>query len=170
MSRVVDWSKTYSNPLENLKRGKYSSGKEFFQQAYAREEEMRKAQETLQKALPVMQNILVQRMVERRPLKVIRPLQYTTEALNTEAPEDEDDFYSVKKSDNTVNANFKSVVRTIPPGTELTFMNLEKSLNQLWFKTNTGEEVGIYVNEQVNLLTQTDIYQLVSQHLENDQE
>ena len=64
---------------------------------------------------------------------------------------------------------FKSVTKVIQPGTELTFIALEKSLNQLWFKTNTGEEVGIHLDEQKVLLTQTDIYEVVSKALNEEE-
>jgi hypothetical protein len=111
--------------------------------------------------MPFMQKILLKRMVEKSPLKVMRPLPYTTEVLGGD--EDDDGFYNnVVKG---ANAQFKSITKVIPVGTELTFITLEKSMNQLWFKTDKGDDVGIYVDEQNRLLTQTDIYEVVAKAL-----
>lgn len=163
MSKVVDWSKTFKPVIGDLKRGVNSTNtsgsmKESFQKSYAQLQEQEKAEATLRKALPVMKGILLQRMTEKRPLIVMRPLPYTTETLGGD--EEDDGFYSnMAKGEN---ASFKSVTKVIPPGTELTFVTLEKSLNQLWFKTQKGEEIGIYLEEQNRLLTQTDIYEVVA--------
>lgn len=169
MSKTLDWNKTYKSPVGDIRKGKgatskYGSMKEGFEKAYAELQDQEKAQDVLRKAMPIMQNILLQRMVEKRPIRVVRPLHYTTEALNGADPDQEDDgFYAIKKSE-SFNSSFKSITKVIPPGTELTFMTLEKSMNQMWFKTNSGEEIGIYVEEQARLLTQTDIYELVRGH------
>ncbi len=80
--------------------------------------------------------------------------------------DDDDGFYAINKSAEAV-PEFQSVQRVISPGTELTFIQLEKSMNQLWFKTNDGKEIGIYLEEQGNLMTQTDIYETVVRHLSN---
>lgn len=171
MSKVVDWSRTFNPKVGNIQRGignKNSSGsmKEKFAKGYDQMQEQEKAEETLRKSFPIMKSILLQRMVGKHPLKVMRPLPYTTETLG--GNEDEDDgFYN-----NTVkgaNATFKSVTKVLQPGTELTFITLEKSMNQLWFKTNTGEEIGIYLEEQNRLLTQTDIYEVVARGLPEEE-
>lgn len=169
MSKKIDWSQTYTPKVGNIagglgSRNKFGSMKESFQKSHELLQEQRKAEETLQKAFPIMSNILVQRMVEKRPLIVIRPLPYTTETLGED--EEDDGFYaSVKKSEN---AQFKSVTKVIPVGTQLTFMQLEKSMNQLWFKTDSGEEIGIYVDEKKQLMTHTDIYEIVAKHLSEE--
>ena len=96
----------------------------------------------------------------------MRPLPYTTETLGW-SEDGDDGFYN-----NTVkgeNATFKSITKVIPVGTELTFITLEKSMNQLWFKTNSGEEIGIYLEEQNRLLTQTDIYEVVKNGLPEEE-
>lgn len=170
MSKVLDWSQTYKSPVGDIRQGKgatskYGSMKEGFNKAYAQMEEQEKAQAVLKKAMPVMQNILLQRMVEKRPIKIVRPLPYTCETLNNgDTEEDDDGFYAIKKSEK-FNASFKSITKVIQPGTVLTFMTLEKSMNQMWFRTDKGEEVGIYVEEQSRILTSSDIYELVSQNM-----
>jgi hypothetical protein len=170
LNRPFDWSKTYKPLVGNIQRGlgsKNTSGsmKESFSKAFSQMEAMEATQELLNKAMPVMQNILLQRMVEKRPIRVVRPLRYTTEAMAGQTEEEDDGFYAIKKSQ-SFNAKFQSVTRTIAPGTVLTFLTLEKSMNQMWFRTDRGEEIGIYVDEQKALLTQTDIYDLVTSNWE----
>jgi hypothetical protein len=170
MSRTLDWSKTYKNPVGNIQRGLKNqntagSMREAFAKGQVDMAEQQKAMETLQKALPIMKNILLQRMTGHNPIRIVRPLPYTTESLDGGNSEEEDDgFYAIKKSE-SFNAKFKSIRKVIPVGTELTFMNLEKSMNQLWFKTDKGEEIGIYLEEQNNILIASDIYDLVSNTL-----
>lgn len=170
MSKKVDWSQTYTPKVGNITRGnsRNTSGsmKESFKKSYEQLHEQQKAEEMLKKAFPIMKNILLQRMMEKRTLTVMRPLPYTTEVLGGE--EDDDGFYNnVSKSENA-NAAFKSVTKMLQPGTELTFVQLEKSMNQLWFRTQDGQEVGIYLEEQNRLLTQTDIYEVVAKHLNEE--
>ena len=166
MSKVVDWSKTHNPKVGTIQRGvnnKNTAGsmKEAFAKSHAQLAEQEKANETLKKCFPIMKSILLQRMVSKNPLKVMRPLPYTTEVLGGEA--DDDGFYNnVSKGEN---AAFKSITKVLQPGTELTFITLEKSMNQLWFKTQTGEEVGIYLEEQNGLLTCTDIADIVQKGL-----
>jgi hypothetical protein len=131
-------------------------------------EEQARANALMQKFMPIMKSLLLQRMVSKQPLKVMRPLAYTTEALPGEE-EENDGFYSIQKSEQKL-PEFQSVRRVIYPGTELTFQYLEKGLNQLWFKTGTGEDVGFYLEEQNGLLTQTDIFETVSKILESEEE
>jgi len=167
MSKTLDWSKTYKSPVGDIRRGhnnknKFGSVREAVQAQAHQIQEREKAMENLNKAMPVLENILLQRMVGHNPIKIVRPLQFTTEILDNgmESQEEDDGFYAIKKSEK-FDAKFKSTVRTLRPGTELTFTHLEKSMNQMWFKTQTGEEIGIYVEEKKNLLVQSDIYDLV---------
>lgn len=171
MSKVVDWSKTFKPVVGDIKRGVNNrntagSMKEAFAKGHEMLVEQQRAEETLRKAMPLMHRILTARLVNRQPLKVMRPLPYTTEILGGE--EEDDGFYSNMSKGEKI-PQFKSVTKVIQPGTELTFIALEKSLNQLWFKTNTGEEVGIHLDEQKVLLTQTDIYEVVSKALNEEE-
>lgn len=169
MSKKIDWAQTYTPKVGNLKGGigsknKFGSMKESFAKSHEILREQERAEETLKKAFPIMSNILLQRMVSKSPIKVMRPLPYTTESLGGD--EEDDGFYAnVNKGEN---ATFKSITKVIPPGTELTFVVLEKSMNQLWFKTQKGEDVGIYLEEQNRLMTQTDIYEVVAKHLNEE--
>jgi hypothetical protein len=172
MSKSIDWSKTYTPKVGNVsgskaatKLGSSGSMKADFKKSYEQLYSQQHAEETLQKAFPIMSNILLQRMVEKRPLLVKRPLPYTTESLGGD--EEDDGFYA--NTTKGANATFKSVTKVIPPGTQLTFMQLEKSMNQMWFKTDRGEEIGIYMEEQNRLMTQTDIYEVVAAYM-NEQD
>jgi hypothetical protein len=175
MSRSIDWTKTYKSPVGDIRRGNNNqntagSMKEAFAKGQVQLAEQEKANATLMKALPIMTNILLQRMVSGSPIKVMRPLPYTSERLAGSEPEEEDDgFYQIKKSE-SFSAKFESITKVIPPGTVLTFMTLEKSLNQLWFRTDKGEEVGIYLDERNRILVNSDICDLVQSYLAQDEE
>ena len=164
MSKKVDWSQTYKPAIPDITQApgstsKYRNMKEKFQKAYEDLAVQEKIQAEFNEKLPLLKSLLMVRMTDRTPMKVMRPLVYTTEVLSTDQEED-DGFYAMNKSQERL-PDFRSVQKVIEPGTELTFMHLEKSLNQLWFRTNEGEEVGIYLEEQTNLMTQTDIYESV---------
>lgn len=168
MSKKIDWNSTYTPKVGDITRGvgnrnTAGSMKDSFKKSYEQLFEQQKAEETLAKAMPVMNNILVDRMVNRRPLIVMRPLPYTTESLGGD--EEDDGFYN--NSIKGENATFKSITKVLPVGTQLTFIQLEKSMNQMWFKTQSGEEIGIYLEERNRLLTQTDIYEVVKKGLED---
>jgi hypothetical protein len=175
MSRSIDWTKTYKSPVGDIRRGNGNqntagSMKEAFAKGQVAMQEQEKANATLMKALPIMNNILLQRMVSGSPIKIVRPLPYTTERIAGQEPEEEDDgFYAIKKSGN-FNAKFESITKVIPPGTQMVFMTLEKSLNQLWFKTDKGEEVGIYLDERNRILVNSDICDLVQGYLAQEEE
>lgn len=170
MSKKVDWSQNYTPAIPDITQGKgatskYRNMKEKFQKAYAEMEEQKEIERQYNEILPLMKSLLLVKMTNKTPLVVKRPLPYTTEALGGQ--EDEDDgFYAINKSAEKL-PEFQSVQKVIQPGTELTFIQLEKSMNQLWFKTDSGEEIGIYLEEQGNLMTQTDIYETVVRHLSN---
>ncbi len=38
-------------------------------------------------------------------------------------------------------------------------------MNQMWFKTDKGQDVGIYVDEKIGIMTQSDIGDMVYAHL-----
>ena len=174
MTKVIDWEKTYKNPIGDITAGIGSQStsrnmKEAFAKSYTQLREDEKVQELMNEILPIAKGLLFTRMTEGTPLKVVRPLRYTTESLGGQDEEEDDGFYMVRKSEG-FNAKYQSIVKTIRPGTELTFINLEKSMGQLWFRTNEGKEIGIYLQEQDGLLTQTDIFDIAKRYVEGQYE
>ncbi len=130
----IDWSKTYRNPVGDITRGANSknvagSMREAFQKGQVQQVEVEKAQQLLAKALPIMENILLQRMVEKRPITLTRSLAYTTEVMQGQETQDEEDdgFYAIRKSNSgeSFNSKFISVRKTLPAGTVLTFVTLK---------------------------------------------
>ena len=171
MSKRLDWSQTYKPAIPDITQGKgassqYRSMKEKFAKAYEDLAVQEKIQKEFNEKLPMLKSLLMVRMTDRTPLTVMRPLVYTTEILSSDQEED-DGFYAINKSEEKM-PDFRSVQKVIEPGTKMTFMHLEKSLNQLWFMTDEGQEVGIYLEEQVNLMTQTDIYESVVSFLNGE--
>lgn len=156
MSKKIDWNSTYTEPFRrNLSgqsgaRGKYGSGKEKMQKAFADMKEQEVIKENLNKMLPAMQQLLLIRMKNKTPLKVMRPLRYTTHELQKGNIQGQ-----------AVATHFVDVVKVINPGTELVLKSLDHNLQQFIFQTSNGEEIEMNYAEQENLLMQTDVYETV---------
>ena len=159
MSKVIDWASTYNNRV-----GNHTSFRLKFERVQEQIKEMQVRQEKFQKALPFLEKQFLNRLLSKQAIRVTRALPYTAVVMQSEDEED-DGFYKVRKSEN-FSSQFVEKVKTIPVGTNLTFVQFEKSMGQLWFKTDSGEEVGIYLNDKQNLMTHTDIYDVVIESLE----
>lgn len=123
----VDWSKTYKGALRG-KRGKYNSYAEMLQEQHSKMEEIKKANDDFKRIEPVLRKSLLDHMVNRLPIRVVRPIQYFTE--------------EVQKSE--TGANFTTGMAVIPGGTELTFLRIDKTMGQWIFKSQDGKEYEIY--------------------------
>lgn len=88
---------------------------------------------------PIAGQIFLKKMLNKEPIKVIRPFFYSGE-----------EFFP--------STGFEIIQKSISLGKTLTFKNFEKSLEQFWFEDESGNEIGIYKSEQLNLLFNTDIY------------
>ena len=162
MSKVLNW--------ENLGavNGKRNLMKEKFNEINKSLEKVKLEESKLEKMIPIMKNLFIIKLAQRTPIKITKSFTYTTESLGGQE-EEEDDFYHVRKSEKAV-PKFETIRKTVRPGTELTFLNLEKSMNQIWFKTSDGKELGIYLEEQNNLMKCSEIYDVVLDYLNNEGE
>lgn len=156
MSKNVDWSQTYKSPMGKMATESYQDK---VQKSVRFLHEQQKAEELLQKAMPVMKSLLMVRMTNKSPITVMRLLPYTTEELVQKKK------WKGTPHEEIVGASYQTVQKALSPGTKLVFDRLDKSMNQLVFKTDRDEEVGIYLEEQQKLLTQTDIYEVVSGYI-----
>lgn len=154
MSKKVVWRqpKIASSKMQ----GKYRTMKEAIQKSNKMLDEQRQAMEYLQKATPAMTELLKMRMVERRPLIVMRPLQYRTSELN-KAQED-DGFYANAQPQNR---HFVDVMKTIMPGTQLIFKSMDQTLMEFIFEDKQGGEHAISFDDKNLLMTQTDVFETV---------
>lgn len=165
MSKKVNWESFYKNPVpRNLSgisgaQGKYSSGKERMLKAFAELSESQRIKENLQKMMPAMDQLLMIRMRNGTPLKVMRPLRYTTQELQKSSIQGQ-----------TVGTHFIDVTKVVNPGTELVLKSLDAGLNQFIFKASNGEEIEMNYAEKINLLTQTDIYETVLEFFKKGKE
>ena len=123
MSKVLDWNAMYKGSLRGS-RGKYGSYRELMEKKAAQVEEFKKAAEHQQMIEPHLKKGLLDYMVNRKPIKVLAPIQYYTESF-------------MQKS-------FETTLKTVPVGTELVFSHIDKTMGQWIFKSSTGEEVDIY--------------------------
>ena len=123
-------------------------------QAQQGAEDLRKSQE------PHLKALLLKALVDHTPILVKAPIRNFTETLggilkSQEHDEIDDAFYNStpvhidKTATATMNATFQEVVETIPAGTVLTFKNFEKSLGQLVFQDQNGQDYAIYKDPQV---------------------
>lgn len=143
--------------------GTYGSFQELLQKANAMKAEQEEAQAYLQKAMPAMVAMLEYKLRNREPLVVMRPLRYQTSALNGE---DDDGFYAVRKSES--NPQFKDVIITIMPGTQLVLKSLDMALQEFVFVDGVGKEHALNFSERNNLMTQTSIFEEVKSYLESN--
>lgn len=154
MGKQIDWSQTYKQPM-----GKRTTYREKVQKSISQLEETQKAEQLLRKAMPLMKGLLLTRMTDKTEITVMRPFYFTSEELVHKKQYEGSPFEQI------VGSEFRTVQKSLPIGTKLVFERLDKSMNQLIFRTEAGNELGIYLEEQDRLLTQTDIYEVVSKYL-----
>jgi len=165
MSKKVIWPEGKFGSAAR-RPGTYTSLAERFEKAESQDREQRSAQEYLQKAMFPMIKLLELRMQKAMPLIVMRPLRYQTSGLNTQ-DDDNDGFYNVSKSQGA-NANFVDKVVTIMPGTQLVLKSLDPSMQEFIFVDGEGKEHPISYSQRDALLTQTDIFEVTRQYLEEN--
>lgn len=155
--KTLDWSKLANVNFDDSRREKLGimTGKQMFQKAYARME-AQEQQENLRKSIePHLRQMLLDHMINRKPLKVLMPFQNPTETLGGIAVDEEDDgFYaniskSADSAQRTAKATFETVMETVPNGIELVFKSLDKQLGQWLFKGSNGRDYAIYDHENI---------------------
>jgi hypothetical protein len=158
--KLIDWD-AIRVPLDFNKakkaRGEYSSYRELVAKSQEMMVKAQQAQE-LRKAQELeLKPKLIDRLVNRTPITVMRSFQNPTETANGMVNDEEDDgFYTVVKSSNNGSGiRFQEVMETIPAGEVLQFKTLEKTLGQLIFKSKSGREYCIYKDPTVMFQGQT---------------
>lgn len=136
MSRKIDWEAMYKQPMRG-KRGGYASRKEQLQKAFSQMREHEAAQERFKVMEPLLKKSLLDHMVSRKPIQVIRPLVYFSEDLQKSGPESLGRFEVTRK--------------VVEPGSTLVFQRIDKQLGQWIFKSSTGEEVEIYDSPTIQI-------------------
>jgi hypothetical protein len=130
MSKHVDWDSLYKSPMRG-KRGKYNSAKELFQRGRETMLNQEEAARQMQVIEPFLRKALLEHMVARKPITVIRPFAYLTEVFE-------------KSQSETDMGRFREVAKEIPAGTKLTFQRIDQTLKQWIFKSQTGEDIEIF--------------------------
>ena len=145
-----------------VKGGKYRTMREAVEKSNKLLREQEKANEYLKKAMPAMTELLKMRLAERRPLIVMRPLQYRTSEL--EKAQEDDGFYA-KRQDKP--RKFIDVRKTIMPGTQLMFKSIDQTLMEFVFEDALGTEHAISFDDKNLLMTQTDVFETVRKLFED---
>lgn len=128
MSKKVDWTG------KGAFGGQPSEGgalKRKFMDIASREESINKSNQELAEMKPLLKSVLSWFMAKRKPIEIIRPFAYQTEAM-------------VKSNGRS---SFSTVTAVCKPGSTLTFKALLKSTDQFLFEDQDGEEVAIYSAE-----------------------
>ena len=157
--KELDWG-TVADPVTGpakvrLRDGGYVSFRDLVQKSMAKQEAAAEHQALMKAEEPLRKSKLLERMVNRQPIKVMGPIKNPTESIGGIQMDEEDDgFYAnVRKSgdpsERTANSSFVEVMEVIPAGTELTFHHLNKTLNQWIFKSQKGKEYAIYTSPVV---------------------
>lgn len=158
MTKKVDWESTFKNPIQRNLSGnanvepKYSSGKDRLQKAFELEKEQEAAREMLNKAMPAMSALLKCRLQSKTPLVVQRPLVYQSSELRTY----------------TNGAKFEDVQKSVYPGTQLILKSLDPNMQEFIFEDQEGNEVVLPYTSQIQLMTQTNIYEDVKKFIEEN--
>lgn len=163
MKKIVSWPEP---KISSAKRapGSYGSFREFMSKSEAIQAEQEAAQNFLKKAYPVMSGLLEHRLSTGEPLIVMRPLRYQTAELQGQNEQD-DNFYNTRKSEGQ--HKFVDVVKTINPGTQLILKGIDTVLQEFLFEDAVGNEHALHFVEKNNLMTQTDIYEVVKEYMDN---
>lgn len=157
--KELDWS-SIADPVTGpakvrLRDGGYLSFRDMIQQNVAKQEAAKQQMEIMKAEEPMRKSQLLTRMVNRESIRVTAGFQNPTESLGGIQTDEEDDgFYSNTRksgdgSERTANSSFQEVMEYIPNGVELTFKNLNKTLNQWVFKGSNGKEYAIYTSPTV---------------------
>ena len=128
MSKKVDWTGKGAFDGQPNEGGAL---KRRFMELASKEDGLQKSNQELAEMKPLLKSILTWYMNKRKPIKVIRPFGYQTEAL-------------VKSNGRE---SFTAVNAVAKPGSTLTFKSLLKSTNQFLFEDEKGEEVAIYSSD-----------------------
>lgn len=145
-------------------KGQYGSVKELYAKAEEARAQQAKQSELLKAMEPLLKAELFDRMVNRKPITIIRPFTYLTEEM--------------EKSSGGL-GKFRETTKQLPAGTILTFQNINKTLKQWIFKSDLGDEIEVYDAPIVHfghgviqnpawygLLLNTDIYESVRAQVE----
>lgn len=151
MSKTIDWNSIGGSFLAQ-KRGKFSSGKEMMAKAYQQAEAMEQRMELLAKAEPGMKAVFNYRMTNRQPMKVTKSFRYMSQEL----------------VESNYGASFKDSAKVVEAGTVLTPVAIDPNLQEFVFKSQSGEEIAINFADQKALLLNTDIYDVVFNHLKGE--
>lgn len=123
MSKTVDWNQMYKSPV---KRGE--SFRDKYAEAVSREQGQSEAQRNWKALEEEVRKSLLDHMVNRKPIRVIRPFKIITDRL--------------QKAD--LRSKFVEAYEEIMPGTELTFVTRNRTFGQWIFKSADGQEYEIY--------------------------
>lgn len=162
MSKKVLWpDSNIHSPLK--KAGGYNSFKEFLAKGAALRAEQQQAIDYLQKAMPAMVKLLELKILNNEPLTVMRPLRYQTSELTKSKKRDavDDAFYNTAKQEDHTPGKYVDVINTINPGTQLMFKGLDNNLREFIFEDGLEQEHTISFDERNNILTQTNIFEIV---------
>ncbi|RLG44956.1 MAG: hypothetical protein DRN81_03220 [Thermoproteota archaeon] len=127
---TINWNKIAKVNFDDDRRAKHgqTTGRQLFEKIHDDLAKAKQAHAQRAEVEPFLRKSLLDHMVNRKPITVLVPIQTPSEVL--------------VKSD--WGAEYQEQMITIPVGTILTYVTLEKSLGQWIFENQKGEEVTIY--------------------------
>jgi len=170
MTKKIDWANMYKAP------GKYNPDgterltmKAKFAKSYAQQDQIEAQQERVNNMMPLLKKSLLDHLVNRKPIKVVRAFNIVVDAI----------------AKGNGGSKFHQTREVIPAGEELIFDHLDNMMGQMIFKSaKTGKEYEIYTAETIamgegayqtgeknpgyyGLLLQTSIYENLNKLLES---
>lgn len=150
MDKRLDWA-SVATPVTVKKAGKYASMREKFEQGMAVEAERKEKEVLLMKAMPIMQNLLQSKLLNKSEILVKSSIQYQTSKFDSQS------------------SRFELTTDSIPRGTSLTLVQFNPSIQEFTFRDQRGKEYDIPYTTSLQLMTHTDIFEESLQYI-NDKE
>lgn len=162
MAKKIDWNASYKpfgTQTVGGRKPKYTSGRDYLQKGMELEKEQEAIKENFQKALPAMEALLKCRMEAKSPIKLVRPLQYTTNEMIHVRDQTYDNNKGEWVDGDVRYSSFQDVVKSLNPGVELILKALDPNLQEFIFEDQNGQEVVLPYSAKNGLMTQTNIYE-----------
>lgn len=141
---MIDWEKLRKPALKRNQ----PTMREKFEKAHGERVAAEQQQALVKAQEPLLKSVLLDYLVNRKPIEVLHPFQNATESLGGITRDEEDDgFYQVQKSETSAFTKFEETMETIPRGEKLVFKSMDKTLQQWIFKgLESKKEYAIYYN------------------------
>ena len=159
MSKKLNWDSLQKDIFSPKTRNQseYGSIKELMKAAHAQDREREALVKHIESMRPAMHQLFIIRAQNQTPVLINRPFQYmTSELIKSDSAEDI--------------GHFQDVMKPIKRGTQLTYTGMEVGTQEIAFRTQDNEEILIHKSQLSQLCESSDIFDVVNNLFNNNQE